>query len=95
MKRQLEMKSTEIGSLGEAAVRHAKPKKRTMRSFEADADVDAMLVEAKHDGIHICELCNEALRRYGIEIISGLLTARTDAARKWLARAKEKPDHHA
>jgi hypothetical protein len=93
MKRHPEMKSAEIGSLGEAVPRHAKPEKRAMRSFEADADVAAMLAEAKHDGIHIGEICNEALRHYGNAIISGLLTARTDAAQKWLARAKEKPDH--
>jgi hypothetical protein len=39
--------------------------KRAMKSFEADKDVDRMLVRAvDKDGIKLVHICNRALRKY-------------------------------
>lgn len=37
---------------------------RKIRSFEADADVDALLAEAQKNNIVLGHLVNEALRRF-------------------------------
>ncbi len=46
-----------------------KPKRKRMRSFEADPDVAQMLDAAAAGGAVITEIANEALRKYGPEVL--------------------------
>lgn len=44
-------------------------KKRAMRSFQPDPDVDAMLEEAVSSGVVLKELMNEAMRKHGPSVL--------------------------
>lgn len=46
-----------------------KPKRKRMRSFEADPDVAQMLDAAADSGAVITDIANEALRKHGPEIL--------------------------